>query len=594
MRQFFKFFLASCLGTLVALGILIILLAGIGSAMALTSSGGKTRVGNDQILHITVDESIPEKTDNVQNPEFSFVPHVQMGLHDISETIEHAAKDDRIKGIFLDVNYTSPGLASSQVIRRALDSFQMSGKWVFAYGDAFSQGGYHLASTADSIYLNPIGSIDFRGFASFTPFVRGFMEKLGLDFEIYYAGDYKSATEPFRRNEMSPENRLQMREFLEETYDLYLSQISDARQIDKATLRDIAHGFKIRTAEDAIQYDFVDKLVTREDVYAAMAKKVGLDSGKRPPLLKLSKYYETVKPTTNFGAKDKIAVVYAEGEINDSQEAANGIIQGDKYAKVLRKIRNDEKIKAVVLRVNSPGGSVLASSKILAELDGIQASGKKLVVSMGNYAASGGYYIACHADKILAEPSTLTGSIGVFSMVLALDETFNDKLDIHFDSLGTGPYATRFTPYFDWDEREDVYMQASTDRQYEKFLNIVAEGRDMSRDEVHAIAQGRIWTGRKAVEIGLVDELGDLNEAIGQASDLAGISEYRIVEYPFVKDPMAILLEQLTGEEDLTGKVAKAAMKEQFGAYAPQVEQLMKYKDMQGIQARLPFVFTYQ
>lgn len=593
MREFFKFFLASCLGTLVALGLLIILLAGFGSIMAI-SSGGTNKIGNDQVLHITLNETIPEKTDNVQNPDFSFSPKVKLGVRDIAETIRKAAGDDHIKGIFLDIDYTSPGQASSLVIHRALDSFQLSGKWIYAYGDGFSQGGYFLASTADSIFINPNGSMDFRGFAGFIPFVRGFMDKIGLDFEIYYAGDFKSATEPFRRDEMSPENRLQMEEFLEETYDLYLKKIAESRGKDVAELRTLADEFRIRYAEDALQYGMVDAIANREDVYENMAKRIGLEDGKRVSLLSMEKYFEHAKPKKNYSAKDRIALVYAEGEINDSNEEANGEIQGDKYAKLLRKIKNDDKVKAVVLRVNSPGGSVLASSKILAELNGIQASGKKLVVSMGDYAASGGYYIASHADRIYAEPNTLTGSIGVFSMVPALDRMFNDKLGIRFDSVGTGPYSTRFTPYFDWDEREDEYMQASTDRQYELFLGLVAEGRNMTRDEVHEIARGRIWTGEKALEIGLVDELGDLDAAITAAKELSGIEEYRLVEYPFIKDPLTILMEQLTGEENLTGNVTAAMLKEQFGEWAPQIEALLKLKDQKGVQARLPFEFSYR
>lgn len=593
MREFFRFFLASCLGTLVALGILIILLAGFGSVMAI-SSGGSTKIGNEQVLHIKLDETIPEKTDNVANPDFSFSPKVKMGVRDIAETIKKAASDDHIEGIFLDIDYSSPGQASSLVIHRALDSFQLSGKWIFAYGDGFSQGGYFLASTADSVFVNPNGSIDFRGFAAFLPFVRGLMDKIGLDFEIYYAGDFKSATEPFRRDQMSPENRLQMEEFLEETYELYLKTIADSRGKDVNELRRIADEFLVRYAEDAVEYGLADAVAHREDVYEAMRKKIGLEKGKRVSLLSMDKYFEHAKPKKNYSAKDRIALVYAEGEINDSNEEANGEIQGDKYAKLLRKIRNDEKVKAVVLRVNSPGGSVLASSKILAELNGIQASGKKLVVSMGDYAASGGYYIASHADRIFAEPNTLTGSIGVFSMIPALDRMFNDKLGVRFDSVGTGPYATRFTPYFDWDEREDAYMQSSTDRQYELFLELVAEGRDMTRDQVHEIARGRIWTGKKALELGLVDELGDLDAALVAAKDLAGIEEYRIMEYPFIKDPITILMEQITGEETLTGNVSAALLKEQFGDWAPQIEALMRWKKATGVQARLPFEFKYR
>lgn len=592
MRQFFKFFLASCLGTIAALVVLGILFAGIGSMMAI-SSGAGSGIDKDQILHVKINDMIPEKTNNVANPEFSFSPKKVLGIRDIAETIKRAGEDDRIKGMFLDVNYSSPGQASSLVIKRAIDSFKLSGKWVYAYADGYSQGGYFLASHADSVYLNPNGSIDFRGFAMFIPFVTELMDKIGLDFEIYYAGDFKSATEPFRRESMSDQNRLQMKTYINEIYDLYLSDIARSRGKTVEELRDIADNFKIRYAEDALEYGMADALLTRQDVYKMMNEKAGIDRDKKTPLLSLDKYFENLKPKKNYGAKDKIAVVYAEGEINDSQEKMNGVIQGDKYAKLLRKIKNDDKIKAVVLRVNSPGGSVLASSKILHELKLIKDAGKGLVVSMGDYAASGGYYISSHADWILAEPNTLTGSIGVYSMIPALDRMFNDKIGIHFDSVATGKYSARFTPYFDWDEREDEFMQATTDREYEKFLNIVAEGRGMTKEKVHEIAQGRIWSGNKAKQLGLVDEIGDLDRAIDVAAENGELEEYRIVEYPFVKDQFTLLLEELTGEELSSAKVRKAMLKEELGEWGYYLDMLSRLKEQEGAQARLPFEFIY-
>lgn len=594
MKQFVKFLLASCLGTLIALGLLIILLAGLGSAMALTSKGGSGKISGDQILHLKLNNAIPEKTDNVSDATFSFSPKVELGVKDIAETIMHAAGDKRIKGIFLDSGFGSPGQSSSLVIQRALDSFKLSDKWIYAYGDYYTQGSYFLAANADSIFLNPIGNVDFRGFAFFIPFVTEFMDKIGLEFEIYYAGDFKSATEPFRRKEMSEENRTQMREYMEEVYSLYLDRIAAARQLPVPYLRDLADNYKVRHAEDALEYKLVDLVLNREDVYAVMSEKVSGKTDKRPPLLSMEKYYEDVKPSTNFSASDKIAIVYAEGEINDSDEPMNGVIQGDKYAKLLRKIKNDEKVKSVVLRVNSPGGSVLASSKILNELKALKAEGKHLIVSMGDYAASGGYYIAAHADKIYAEPNTLTGSIGVYSMIPALDRMLNDKLGIHFDTLGTGKFATRFTPYFDWDEREDQIMQANTDRQYQKFLEVVSEGRGMTVEEVHAVAQGRIWSGQKAKELGLVDELGDLDVAIQTAKELGGASEYRIVEYPFIKDPWTLLAEQLTGEEDLSSSISKKAINSHLGQLAPYYKMLESIQKEKGVQAKLPFMFTYE
>jgi protease IV len=464
---------------------------------------------------------------------------------------------------------------------------------VYAYGNGYSQGGYYLASTADSVFIHKNGNVDFRGFAAFIPFFKEFLDNIGLDFEIYYAGDFKSATEPFRRNDMSEQNRLQLSEYIHEAYDMYLKSIGVSREMNPSELRELANNFRVQFAEDAFRYGLVDGIGSREDVYAKMGARMELGKDQRISLLVLEKYYLASKPKKNYSADHKIALVFAEGEINDAVGEVNGVIQGDRYAKILRKIRNDDKIKAVVLRVNSPGGSVMASAKILHEIKGIQAAGKKVVVSMGDYAASGGYYISCFADKIYAEPNTLTGSIGVYAMVPALDELLNDKLGIRFDTVGTGAYSTRFSPFFDWDEREDNYMQASTDRQYELFLQEVAQGRNMTRDQVHEVAQGRIWSGASAINKGLVDELGGLEQAIRTAQELAGIEEYRIEEFPYIKDQLTLFIEQMTGEKELTTRLSKAFTKQTFGEYAEHAELLLALKNQTGIQARLPIVIKY-
>jgi protease IV len=592
MKQFFKFLLASCLGTIIALAALVIILMGIGSAIAL-SSGPSTTIGENQVLHLKINDNIPERTDNVQNMEFPFSPFSVLGVRDMALMLKKAADDPKIKGLFIDVGYYSPGQSTSLALRRAIDTFKLSGKWVYAYGNGYSQGGYYLASTADSVFIHKNGNVDFRGFAAFIPFFKEFLDNIGLDFEIYYAGDFKSATEPFRRNDMSEQNRLQLSEYIHEAYDMYLKSIGVSREMNPSELRELANNFRVQFAEDAFRYGLVDGIGSREDVYAKMGARMELGKDQRISLLVLEKYYLASKPKKNYSADHKIALVFAEGEINDAVGEVNGVIQGDRYAKILRKIRNDDKIKAVVLRVNSPGGSVMASAKILHEIKGIQAAGKKVVVSMGDYAASGGYYISCFADKIYAEPNTLTGSIGVYAMVPALDELLNDKLGIRFDTVGTGAYSTRFSPFFDWDEREDNYMQASTDRQYELFLQEVAQGRNMTRDQVHEVAQGRIWSGASAINKGLVDELGGLEQAIRTAQELAGIEEYRIEEFPYIKDQLTLFIEQMTGEKELTTRLSKAFTKQTFGEYAEHAELLLALKNQTGIQARLPIVIKY-
>ncbi|HZV68373.1 MAG TPA: signal peptide peptidase SppA [Saprospiraceae bacterium] len=586
MRQFLKMTLASCLGVFLA-GIAIFFLGFIVIAALISTAGGNSNnvtVPTGSVLTLDFTENIPEHKNNVSSTSFSFNEEDVPGLHDIARLIRHAATDDKINGIFIENGYAGLGASSSKVILDALEDFTASDKFLAAYGDFYTQEGYYLASPADHITLHPVGTVDFRGFASYVPFFKGLLDKIGLDVQIYYAGNFKSATEPFRRTEMSPESKLQTREYLSDTYSLFLNDIAEARHIGIDTLKSFAWEFQIKSAEDALSHKLVDEIGSKVDCESWMNEKMGKEPMNKIHFVSINEYASvTPVETTNYKTKDKIAVIYAEGEIVSNRDDY-GIIDDGRYVKLLKEIRNQDDIKAVVLRINSPGGSILSAENIYRQLVGLKADGKKLVVSMGDYAASGGYYLSAMADSIFAQPNTLTGSIGVFSIIPNPSRALDTKLGIKFDTVRTGPYSADFTVLFPWSERENNYMQSRTEAYYEMFLNKVAEGRHMTRDEVHAVAQGRIWSGERAVQNGLVDKLGTLDDAIASAATLAGIEEYRIKEYPVFQNP---LQRMITGLMDR--HTDNAAISALMQTQVPQVLEFWQAVQSGEPQARLPW-----
>jgi protease IV len=419
--------------------------------------------------------------------------------------------------------------------------------------------------------MNPVGGVDFLGFSAQIPFFKDMLDRLGINMQVFYAGQFKSASEPFRLTEMSEQNRLQVREYLEGMYSLFLEDISASRGIPTTELRNIANTYALRKAEDAVKYKFVDKLAYTDEVLANLKERIGLEKDDKLEMISLANYEEGNKAKVNFKAKDKIAVIYAEGNIVDGDGEA-GSIGGDKYAAIIRKIREDDKHKAIVIRINSGGGSGLASEIMWRELMLCKEQGIPVIASMGDVAASGGYYIACMADTILAQPNTITGSIGVFGMIPNLQKMFDEKLGIQFDSVKTGTYSTGLTTNFD-----DFY---------DLFLTRVAEGRKMTKEAVHQVAQGRVWTGTKAANIGLVDVLGDLQDAMNIAAAKAGLEKYRVTEYPKTKDHIQQLMEKITGQED----EVKAMLENEVATIFPEYKYMKELREMKGIQARIPFL----
>jgi len=589
--NFIKVLLGSCLGTI--LGIIILFFIGFGIISGIASMAGNKNqdpIDKNSFLEIRADRVYPEKTDNTEADAFSFNNNKILGLHDMVTAIRHAKSDPKIKGISYRSMYSTLSPASASVLHHALIDFRKSGKPVYAFADAFTEGSYYIASAANKIIINPNGSVDMNGFGALIPYFKEVLDKIGVKFNIYYAGQFKSATEPFRLDKMSEQNRAQTREYLNDIYHTHLSDISAARNIPIATLQSIGNDLLIRNAEDAIKYKLADSIGYLDDYYRLISNDLSESLKEKPSMVTINRYFDSpgIKPFVS-SANDKLAVVYAEGDIVDG-EGQYGQIGSVKYTRILRKIRFDNKVKAVVLRVNSPGGSSLASDNLLHEIELLKKAGKPVVVSMGDYAASGGYYIACSADSIFAQANTLTGSIGVFFMIPNAAEMFDNKIGINFDTVGTGRFSNAFTAVLPWSSEEGLIAQQQTDKIYDQFLGVVSSGRKKSKEQIHEIAQGRVWTGNHAVANGLVDKLGTLDDAIACAVRLGKLDKYKTVEYPTVKEPFQKMLDDILGMED---KSEEMMLKKVFKSWYPAVSTIKNmeasyYKPLM----RLPFNIT--
>ncbi len=588
MGQFIKSIFASCLGFFIAIIVIFFLSLVVFGKMATSLATNTVKVKQNSVLRLKLDAVVPDKTNNVTVSTFDLKNTKVLGLHEIIATIKHAKKDDNIKGIYIDNTWLPLGFSSSQALRDALLDFKSEGKFIYSYAKYYTQGAYYLSTAADEIYVNPIGLVDFKGYGAAIPFYKDMLDKLGVKMEVFYAGKFKSATEPYRRNNLSDEARLQMREYIDERYKNLLTDISEAREIPVSELHRLADEYVGADPQNALNAKMVDVVGYENMVEDAIRERIGLKKNAKINFISLKSYNGSYTPQVNYQENNKIAVIYAEGNVVDG-EGDYGMIGDDKYTKIINKLRRDDKVDAIVLRVNSGGGSAMSSENIWNALTQLKEENSiPIIVSMGDVAASGGYYIACPADQIYAETNTLTGSIGVFSMFPNASELFNDKIGIHYDTVKTGKNAVGLTPFFDLSEAERLIMQRRTDSLYATFLKRVSDGRGLSVKEVNEIAQGRVWTGTKAKEIGLVDEIGLLSDAIAKAAELADIDDYRLVEYPKIKDPIQRLLEDLTDEN--MGFTAEHFLKEEFGEWYPAYEHLKEIKNASGPQMRLPYI----
>ncbi len=588
MKSFFPTFFASCLGVFAAFALGIFILIGIGmSGMSNDSS-----YSDNTILKLNLENFIPEKTGNVnQQSVFMGGTDENLGLRTILKLIEAAAKDKKISGIVIENNNTSIGQATILSLMEGLEKFKESGKFIYSYADFHSQSSYMLCSVADSMFINPQGGVDLKGYGATIPFFKNMLDKVGVEMEIFYAGNFKSATEPFRLTEMSEYNKLQTRTFLTDMKDVMVEKMSKSRNLTPAALDTIMANYDGRNAKKAKVVGLVDELFYKDQFDDFLRKRVGIEEGKKIKYVSLSKY-NTLADLEESSGKDKIAIIHAEGEIIYGSDEA-GVISEKKYIGMLTKIRNDKNIKAVVLRVNSPGGNAFSSEVIWRELEKIKEAGKPVIASFGDYAASGGYYIAAGADRIVAEPNTLTGSIGVFMMLPNATKLLNEKIGVNFDTIKTHPFATGFSPMIKLNDKEKKILQESTLDIYDLFIERVSKGRKMTVEATKEIAQGRVWTGKRGKEIGLVDELGNLEDAIRIASEKANLTSYKVVEYPTIKeDFFTTMVREIIKGKDSEEVASLFVSKEERKLYEQyqQVKGLLRCKEP---NARLPFLFEF-
>lgn len=578
----------------VILSAVIVTLIVVGMISSAFSDEKNVKITENSILEIKLDGPIIEREPKSEFAKLTgFSDERKMGLDVIIESI-HKAKDDKnIKGIFLEASAIDAGMASVEEIRTALLDFKKSGKFIYAYGESYSQKGYYLSSVADEVYLNPQGGMDFKGIGGEMMFYKKMLEKLGINVQIFRHGKFKSAVEPFDLEKMSEANRLQTLTYITAMWNQMLNGISAERSISVDSLNGIANHLSIRNTDDAVSKGLIDKTLYYDEVVAELKKKTGQAEKDKLNLVSLSKYDDAKTTDTDEKeiaySRNKIAVIYAVGDI----ESGNGndeTIGSERIAAAIRSAREDSTVKAVVMRVNSPGGSALASDVIWREVT-LCKKAKPFVISMGDVAASGGYYISCGADEIVAEPNTITGSIGVFGLLPDAGPMLDEKFGITIDTVNTNPYAGIGSIYRPVSPLEGQVLQQGVEETYATFIGRVADGRHMNVADVDSIGQGRVWAGVDALRIGLVDTLGTLDDAIAIAARKAKLgSDYQIRTLPELKDPFA---DFLNGKDE----EVKQAMTDEFIA-----QQLSAFKEQyfvfrrsqillncKGVQARMPY-----
>ena len=578
--NFFKTFLASLLAFFVAnfvwFFLFIIIIAGVAAIGSST-----TIVEPKSVLKIDLAESIVDQP--VNDPLAGFDPmsmNVQKSVSNmqVMNAIESAAQDDNIEGIY--INLTGAGTASAALLEEVRDyitAFKESGKFVVAYGEVYSQGGYYLASVADSIYLNPVGEMDWRGLAMQVMFYKGALDKLGIEPQVFRHGTFKSAVEPYIMSRMSPENRTQMETIASSIWGTMVADIAKERNLSIDSLNMFATDLSAMMAEDALANRMVDGLKYEDEVEDILREKLELDADEDITFVTLGEYI-AAKPYTPSYSDNKIEVIYAEGQIVQGT-SEQGTLGSSTLADQLAEARMDEEVKAVVLRVNSPGGSALASEVIWREMELLRQQ-KPVIVSMGDYAASGGYYISAPADAIIANATTLTGSIGVFGLMFNAEKALNNKLGITIDVAKTNPSADMGMPFRAVSSTERTKIMRSIEQVYSTFVNHVADGRNMTFDSVDAIGQGRVWTGNDGNRIGLVDEIGGLKYAIAVAADKAEcLDDYMVRESMGEPTGLAALLSSLEAH------ISDRKMRKEMGAMYDEYRSLRALMENEGVQA---------
>lgn len=583
MLQFFKYVLATFVGIIIFIFLSFFILAGIGTAL---SSEDEVVINDKSVLKLDLNNPIQEV--GVENPfadlggPFSGNENV-MGLKDILEALKNAQADANIKGIYLKTEGPQAGWATLEEIRNQLTEFKKSKKFIVTYGESYSEKGYYIASVADKIYLNPAGGIEWNGLSAEYSFFKGTFDKLEVKPLVFRVGEFKSAIEMFSRQDMSEASKKQSSELIGAINDNFLKNISASRNISVEELKNLADSLLIDNPKSALDHKFVTNLGYWDEFEAVLKKELKVEEKKNISFVGVDKYLKSGSKIKEGDFNTRIGVLVAEGEIT-SGDGGDESIGSEKFVKELKSIRDNDKIKAVVIRINSPGGSALASDVMWREIQ-ITAKKKPVIASMSDVAASGGYYMAMGCDTIVAQPNTITGSIGIFGLIFNVKDFMNNKLGVTFDGVGTSPHADWPTATREMTEFEKSMIQKSVNEGYDTFTKKAAAGRKMSVEKLRSLAQGRVWSGIEAKENGLVDVLGGVDDAIKIAAKAAKLKEgdYRVRYYPEKKKPLDELLAKVMGdsEEKATAKT--------LGELAPYVKMYKKLMNMGGMQTRMPF-----
>lgn len=588
MKQFFGAFFGSIIGLLIT-GIVVALIF----AFTVIASFKDALKGDEDnaykpkansILKLDLNGEIKER--GMKNPfgELDLGPFMKggsVGLNDILNNIHKAKEDNNIKGIYLESGNPTAGMASLEEIRNALLDFKKSGKFIYSYSEIYSQKGYYVATVADQIFMNPQGAMELKGLSAQLMFYKNMMDKLGIEVQVFRHGKFKSAIEPFILDKMSDANREQIETYIGSIWNQMLLGISEQRHVEISRLNQIADQLELKSGEDAVSLKLIDALKYEDEVMDLLKKKNGLAQDAKLSFVKLDHYMKAAEPGKHKTSKEKIAVIYAVGEIT-SGEGDDEKIGSDRIAKAIREARLDDQVKAIVFRVNSPGGSALASDVMWREVV-LAKEAKPFIVSMGDVAASGGYYISCAAHKIFADPNTITGSIGVFGMLPNAQRALAEKLGITIDTANTNKHSDVGSILRKVSPEEYTYIQNGVEKVYDVFTKKVADGRGMTQAAVDSIGQGRVWSGRDAIHIHLVDELGGLDDAIAYAVKQAKLKDYKLVELPKQKDPIEELLSK--GKEDAETRIMSKNLGPQY-IYLKTLQDVLTRK---GVQARIPF-----
>ena len=587
MKDFFKFTLASIVGVVLA-GIIFTVIGIVSLAGMAVSSESETTVQDNSIFVLKLNGMLEERSEENPFSQFMGDSYTSLGLDDILSSIQKAKNNDKIKGIFIKGSAMTSSFASLEEIRNALVDFKESGKFIISYADQYSQASYYLSSVSDKIILNPQGSIDWKGLAAEITFFKDVLAKLDVEMQVFKVGTYKSAVEPFIGTEMSPANRQQTSVFLNSIWQKILTDVSASRHISTDSLNLLADQIvSLKQANELVRCGLADTLLYEDETIQYLKQLTQCEEDDNLATHSLKEMVNVKRNVPKDKSGNVIAVYYAFGEISHPGVKSPGDkgIDPEEVVKDLRKLQKDESVKAVVFRVNSPGGSAYGSEQIWHEVVKLKEQ-KPVIVSMGDYAASGGYYISCAADYIVADPTTLTGSIGIFGMIPNVSKLLKEKIGLHFDGVKTNQASDMFSMSRPFNEAETAAMQKYINEGYELFVKRCADGRKMSTDAIKKIAEGRVWTGASAKELGLVDELGGLDKAIKVAEERAGVEAYSLLTYPEKKGFFSTLMDTSTDD------VIHSQLKNSLGSYYQHIEFIQELEQKDHVQARIPFALN--